>query len=34
MGIIIAITSAVFMTAMQILLKKSYKKLNPSVAFF
>ena len=34
MGIVIAILSAVFMTAMQILLKKSYKELNPSVAFF
>lgn len=34
MGIVIAIASAVFMTAMQILLKKSYKELNPSVAFF
>lgn len=34
MGIIIAIISALFMTAMQILLKKSYKELNPSVAFF
>ena len=34
MGIMIAIMSALFMTAMQILLKKSYKELNPSVAFF
>lgn len=34
MGITIAIISALFMTAMQILLKKSYKELNPSVAFF
>lgn len=34
MGIMIAIISALFMTAMQILLKKSYKELNPSVAFF
>lgn len=33
-GIIIAIMSAVFMAAMQILLKKSYKELDPSVAFF
>lgn len=33
MGITIAIISALFMTAMQILLKKSYKELNPSVAF-
>lgn len=34
MGITIAIISALFMTAMQIFLKKSYKELNPSVAFF
>lgn len=34
LGIIIAIISAVFMAAMQILLKKSYKELDPSVAFF
>ena len=34
LGIIIAILSAVFMTGMQILLKKSYKELDPSVAFF
>ena len=33
-GIIIAIISAMFMAAMQILLKKSYKELDPSVAFF
>lgn len=33
-GIIIAIISAIFMAAMQILLKKSYKELDPSVAFF
>lgn len=33
-GIIIAILSAVFMTGMQILLKKSYKELDPSIAFF
>lgn len=33
-GILIAIISAVFMSAMQILLKKSYKELDPSVAFF
>ena len=32
-GIIIAIMSAVFMSGMQILLKKSYKELDPSVAF-
>ena len=32
-GIFIAILSAVFMMGMQILLKKSYKELNPSVAF-
>lgn len=32
-GIIIAILSAVFMTGMQIMLKKSYKELDPSVAF-
>lgn len=34
LGIVIAIISAVFMAAMQILLKKSYKELDPSVAFF
>lgn len=34
LGIIIAIASAMFMAAMQILLKKSYKELDPSVAFF
>ena len=33
LGIIIAIMSAVFMAGMQILLKKSYKELDPSVAF-
>lgn len=33
LGIIIAILSAVFMTGMQIMLKKSYKELDPSVAF-
>ena len=33
LGIIIAILSAVFMAGMQILLKKSYKELDPSVAF-
>lgn len=33
-GIIIAIISAMFMAAMQILLKKSYKELDPSIAFF
>lgn len=33
LGIIIAIMSAVFMTGMQIMLKKSYKELDPSVAF-
>ncbi len=33
-GIFIAIISAMFMAAMQILLKKSYKELDPSVAFF
>ena len=32
-GIIIAILSAIFMTGMQIMLKKSYKELDPSVAF-
>ena len=32
-GIFIAIMSAVFMTGMQIMLKKSYKELDPSVAF-
>lgn len=34
LGIIIAILSALFMAEMQILLKKSYKKLNSSVAYF
>ena len=34
LGIVIAIISAVFMAVMQILLKKSYKELDPSVAFF
>lgn len=34
LGIIIAILSALFMSGMYILLKKSYKELNPSVAFF
>lgn len=34
LGIIIAIASAMFMAAMQILLKKSYKELDPSIAFF
>ncbi len=33
-GIIIAILSAVFMAGMQIALKKSYKELNPSIAYF
>ena len=33
LGIVIAIMSAIFMTGMQILLKKSYKELDPSVAF-
>ena len=33
LGIIIAIIFAMFMAAMQILLKKSYKELDPSVAF-
>ena len=32
-GIFIAIMSAVFMTGMQIMLKKSYRELDPSVAF-
>lgn len=32
-GIFIAITSAIFMTGVQILLKKSYKELNTSTAF-
>lgn len=32
-GIITALLSAVFMAAMQILLKKSYKELDPSVAY-
>ena len=34
LGIIIAISSALFMAGMYILLKKSYKELDPSVAFF
>ena len=34
MGIFTAILSAIFMTVSQISLKKSYKELNPSVAFF
>ena len=33
LGIIIAIASALFMAGMQILLKKSYKEVDPSVAF-
>ena len=33
LGIIIALLSAFFMTGMQILLKKSYKEVDPSVAF-
>lgn len=33
-GIIIAIISAILMTGMEIALKKSYKELDPSVAFF
>lgn len=33
LGIILAILSAVFMTGMQIMLKKSYKELDSSVAF-
>lgn len=33
-GIVIAIISAIFMTGMEIALKKSYKELDPSVAFF
>lgn len=32
-GIILALLSAIFMAEMQILLKKSYKELNPSVAY-
>ncbi len=32
-GILIALVSAIFMTGMQIMLKKSYKELNPSVAY-
>ena len=32
-GIVIALLSSLFMTGMQILLKKSYKELNPSVAY-
>lgn len=32
-GIIIAILSAIFMAGMQIMLKKSYKELDPSVAY-
>ena len=34
MGSALAITSALLMAGMQILLKKSYKELNPSIAFF
>lgn len=34
LGITIAIASAMFMAGMYILLKKSYKELDPSVAFF
>lgn len=34
MGIGLAVLSALLMTGMQILLKKSYKELNPSIAFF
>ena len=33
LGIALAIISAIFMAAMQIFLKKSYKELNPSVAY-
>lgn len=33
LGIIIAILSAIFMMGMQIMLKKSYKELDPSVAY-
>lgn len=33
LGIVIAIISAIFMAGMQIMLKKSYKELNPSVAY-
>ena len=33
-GIVIAIISAIFMIGMEIALKKSYKELDPSVAFF
>lgn len=33
-GILIALASALLMTGMQILLKKSYKELDPSLAFF
>lgn len=32
-GIILALLSAIFMAEMQILLKKSYKELNPSIAY-
>lgn len=32
-GIIIALLSAIFMAGMQILLKKSYKELDPSIAY-
>jgi len=34
MGILLAIMAALFLSGMQILLKKSYKELNPSIAFF
>ena len=34
LGILIAIVSAIFMSGMYILLKRSYEELNPSVAFF
>lgn len=34
LGIFIAILSAIFMAGMQILLKKSYKELDPSIAYF
>lgn len=32
-GIVIALLSALFMMGMQILLKKSYKELDPSIAY-
>ncbi len=32
-GIVIALLSSLFITGMQILLKKSYKELDPSVAY-